>query len=248
MYITVRDLLINDGFDIDVVNKMKPEEVIKADSIKNWYEKEIYMTKITEKYGGTMYRDPKSITLYNFLKKHFDIVVYVIENKFHIRCSNAFWKDVLQVFLVNRVFCYSDFTEYSLPCIIVLHALQQRSCFEQQFKVDSVLYKEISKYPYVKWADVPDKNYKMLQHNSKNMSLVFRSYNYRQVIEGKRIKESLIFCVDDNSTFQNVFEKEFEFDEAFFPNIINSPNLPNFEQFRNQELLNLAAEMMLPLT
>ena len=77
------------------------------------------------------------------------------------------------------------------------------------------------------------------------MSLVFRSYNYRQVIEGKRIKESLIFCVDDNSTFQNVFEKKFEFDEAFFPNIINSPN---FEQFRNQELLNLAAEMMLPLT
>ena len=175
MYITVRDLLINDGFDIDVVNKMKPEEVIKADSIKNWYEKEIYMTKITEKYGETMYMDSETIVLYDLLREQFDTVVQIIQEKLHIKCTNDFWREVLQTYLTNRIFCDTGVKGYSLPCILALRALQQHSCYGQKFKVNSDIYFAISQHPVV-WTDVQDKDYKMLHSKGNDLKLVFRSY------------------------------------------------------------------------
>ena len=243
--ITISDLLIDNGFDADVVNKMKAEEVIMADSIDNWYEKELYMAKITEKYGGTMYTDQKTVDYYDLLRKQFDIVVYIIQEAFHIRCTNAFWKEVLQTYLINRVFCDTGVTEYSLPYTFALRALQQHSCLGQQFEVNSEVFQAISKYPCVAWADVPDEGYKMLQCNENDLQLVFRSYNYqRKVVDGKNIIESLNFCIDDNNSLKNIYEKKIEFDETYFTNILNSEKA---HKIRNQDLLDIAEELMPPL-
>lgn len=243
--ITISDLLIDNGFDADVVNKMKAEEVIMADSIDDWYEKELYMAKITEKYGGTMYTDQRTVDYYNLLRKQFDIVVYIIQEAFHIRCTNAFWKGVLQTYLINRVFCDTEVTEYSLPCTFALRALQQHSCLGQQFEVNSEVFQAISKHPCVAWADVMNDGYKMLKNNGNYLKLVFRLTNHQQkAVEGKELKESLIFCIDDNISLKTVYEKKIEFDETYFTNILNSEKGKNVW---DQDLLDIAAELMPPL-
>lgn len=189
--------------------------------------------------------DKNVIELYNLLKEQFDRAVYVVQNALHIQCSYDFWRKALLSYVNNRVYCYPWLTESNLPYILALRGLQQGNCFGQRFEVNSDVYKAVSKHSNVAWADVQSKDYKMLQNNGNYLKLVFRLYNHQQkAIEGKELRESLHFCIDDNATFKTVFEQKIEFDETFFINIINSDNS---EQYRNKKLLSIAAELMPPL-
>ena len=107
------------------------------------------------------------------------------------------------------------------------------------------MFQAISKHPCVAWGDVPVEGYKMLKNNGNYLKLVFRLTNHQQkAVEGKELKESLIFCIDDNISLKTVYEKKIEFDETYFTNILNSEKA---QKIRNQDLLDIAEELMPPL-
>lgn len=189
--------------------------------------------------------DENVIELYELLREQFDKAVYVIQKTFRIRCSKNFWRKVLQKYVNTYVYCYPWLTESNLPYILALRGMQQESCLGQRFEVDSEVFQAISKHPCAAWADVKDEGYKMLQNNGNYLKLVFRLTNHQQkAVEGKELKESLIFCIDDNISLKTVYEKKIEFDETYFTNILNSEKGKNVW---DQDLLDIAAGLMPPL-
>ena len=187
--------------------------------------------------------DQNVIDLYDLLREQFDRVVYLIHKKFHVRCSDYFWREALNRYVANRVYCYPWLTEANLPYIFALRGMQQANCYKQHFEVNSDIYNALSKHPHVAWADSVYQGYQTLQNNGKYFNLVFRLTDHQQKAhEGEELKESILFCIDDNITRQPVYQERIEIDETFFMNLIHANR-----GFRNQELLQIAANEMPPL-
>lgn len=196
--------------------------------------------------------DEGVVELYNLLKENFDRVVYVIQKELHIRCSDVFWRDALKQYVVNQIYCYPWLTEANLPYVFALRGMQQKNCFKQKFEIDSEIYNELKKHPNIQFDDIKfhsgkvDEKYKFLNHkNECFMNLVFRFTAHQQnAVDGQTLKESMLFCIDDNVSTETIYERRIEFDESYFMNIINSENA---EKYRVQKYLDIANECMSPL-
>lgn len=188
--------------------------------------------------------DQDIIALYDLLRNQFDRAVYIIQKVFHIRGTAAFWRKALRTYVINWVYCYPWLTESNLPYVFAMRGMQQEKCWGQLFEIHSEIYDAISTHPYAAWVDSGIKGYHLLRNKQGGfLKLVFRFYNHRQkAVNGEKLKESFIFCIDDNNTGNTIFQKKIEFDETYFINLIRADR-----SYRNQMLLQIANEEMPPL-
>lgn len=192
--------------------------------------------------------DNSVIELYNLLKSQFDRAVYIIEKEFHIYCSNPFWEKALKKYVVSGFYRYPWLTEANLPYIFAYFGMQQCNCYSQGFEVGSNLYKALEAYPNVKFMEIEGKPYFRRLSNSGSggfFKLVFRFTSHCQESgDGKVLKESVKFCVDDNCNGTTVYEDIIKFDETYFMNLVNKHGNENN---RRQRLLDVAEKCMPPL-
>lgn len=187
------------------------------------------------------------IELYELLKNQFDRVVYVISQKLDVRCYSSFWEKAIKQYLVNMFYCYPWLTEANLPYIFAYKSMQHQSIYGQQFVVDSDLFNALKKHKYVDFIPLKDdnSNYMRLVSNGGFLNLHFRFTEHTQkAINGEELKESMIFCIDDLISEQTIFQKNINFSENYFMNIVNKSGN---EDKRQQYLLDIAIENMPPL-
>ena len=184
------------------------------------------------------------IELYNLLKNQFDRVIYMVQKTLHLRCSKYFWKKALNKYVVNKTFCYPWLTEANLPFIFAYRGMQQSSCFGQEFEIGTDLYKALDSYGKVRFLknDYNSNLMRLTNRNNEYLNLVFRFTEHRQYADaGEAIKESFLFCIDDNSNGKTIFEKKVIFDETYFINLVKKE--ANSDK-RQQWLLDIASETM----
>lgn len=185
--------------------------------------------------------DDGIIELYNLLRSQFDRVVYLISNELEIRCNKKFWKETLNQFLVNRVYCYPWLTEANLPYIFAYRGMQHSNVWGQKIKVGSELYSALERYPNVCF-DMSDGAYQKVCNKNNFLDLHFRFTQHKQnAPDGRKLVETMLFCVDDFSNNNTLFEKEITFSETYFINLINKSD--NNDK-RQQWLLDVANELM----
>lgn len=187
------------------------------------------------------------IELYNLLRNQFDRVIYIISQELEIRCSKKFWKNALQQYLVNEVYCYPWLTEANLPYIFAYKGMQHQSVYGQQFVIDSDLFNALKKHKYVSFIPLEDDNskYMRLVNNGGFLNLHFRFTGHTQrAINGEELDESMLFCIDDLANNQTIFQKTISFSENYFMNIVNKAE--NKDK-RQQRLLDIAIDNMPPL-
>lgn len=185
------------------------------------------------------------VELYNLLKDNFDKVVYFISKKLDVKCSERFWEDALEAYLVNRYYLYPWLTENNLPYIFASIGMTHCSIYKQRFKADSDIHAALSKLPNVKFQPSMNDDFELLSRaTDQYLNMEFRFYKHRQNgIDGKELYESMHFCIDDLSDgkIRTVFEKEIVFEQHHFMNLVNAPFA------RDQRLLDIAAILMQPL-
>ena len=192
--------------------------------------------------------DQSVIDLYDILKEQFDKVVYVVQKELHIRCSERFWTDALQAYLVNRVYLYPWLSEANLPYIFAYRGMQHMRCFGQQFEEGSEIYNALSNLQSVRLERLNENSgyFVLRNENGHFINLIFRFTNHCQnAVEGESLNESMMFYIDNADTGQVVYEQRISFSETFFTNIINSENAT---RYRNMNLLGIAEELMQPLS
>ena len=188
--------------------------------------------------------DNNVIELYDLLKNQFDRVVYIIQKELHIRCSKQFWANTLKQYIVSKGYCYPWLTESNLPYIFAYRGMQQRTCFGQEFEVGTDLYKTLKAHPNVKFTETEHKQgfERLINDEGKFIKLVFRLTNHRQIAKyGEPLKETIQFCIDDNSNGNTVYEQEIEFSETYFINVVNKEVNSNKRQ---KWLIDIANELM----
>lgn len=195
--------------------------------------------------------DDNILELYHILKNNFDKVVFVISEALGIRCSAKFWKNALEIFVINHFYCYPWLTEANLPYIFAYFGLQHTNLLGQSFLIDSPLYKVLNRRADIKFisdnVSSYDK-YKRLSNNNKFLNLKFRFYNHKQyAVTGELLTESITLCVDDMTinlpSGKVIYEEIIKFDERFFINVLNKSTTQ-----RQQWLLDIANEVMPELT
>ena len=67
-----------------------------------------------------------------------------------------------------------------------------------------------------------------------NLELRFTGHQ-QKAVQGEQLIESMMFCIDDITTGETVFQKRIEFDETYFINILKKG-----KDHQNQYLLDLA--------
>jgi len=72
-----------------------------------------------------------------------------------------------------------------------------------------------------------------------NLFFRFIKHTYK-VSNGEAIIESMMFYIDDRTTGKTIYEKQIEFSETFFMNMINKDN----SNKRQQRLMNIADKNM----
>ena len=186
------------------------------------------------------------VELYELLKSQFDRAVYVISEALDIKCSSDFWKNVLRQYLTNDYYCSPRLTEVNLPYLFAYFGMSHNNPFGQSVKKDSELYYKLKSHKSVDLTN--DNKYNQdfaVIKQTKFFRFEFRFTGYKCHAEsGKKLTESMMFCVDDILTGQTFFEKEIVFDETYFMNVINSKKS---EKYRNQHLLDIAQSLMPPL-
>ena len=169
--------------------------------------------------------DQSIIELYELLREQFDRVVYIIQNELHIRCSGRFWKDALQSYVINRVYCYPWLSEVNLPYIFAYRGMQHMRCYGQQFENNTELYKSLSALECVKFEQTSEQSGYSLLKNREGCfaNLIFRFAGHRQyAIDGEILNETMMFFIDNADNGQVVYECMISFDETYFINMINS--------------------------
>lgn len=191
--------------------------------------------------------DENIIELYELLKKQFDRVVYLIQKELHIRCTPAYWENVLNVFVKSELYRYPWLTETNLPYIFAYFSMLQSNCFGQDFEEGTDMYRALEKYPNVKFIKTKRDGYKRLSSDGRFLLLHFRFTDHRySAVDGEALRESMRFCVDDlTQKSKTVFEQKIEFDETRFMNLVNKEENENKRQ---QWLLVIAEKCMPPLT
>lgn len=185
--------------------------------------------------------DDGIIELYNLLKNQFDRVVYLISKELEIRCDKRFWKEALNQFLVNYGYCYPWLTEANLPYIFAYIGMQHTNVWGQKIKANSELYSALKRYPNV-YFDMSDEAYPKVCNKKDFLDLHFRFTRHEQkAAEGSKLIETMVFCVDDFSNGNTLFEKEITFDETYFMNLVNKSDN---DDKRQQWLLDIANELM----
>lgn len=187
--------------------------------------------------------DDSIIDLYELLKTQFDRVIYLVEKELHIRCTPAFWKTGLSIFVNSELYRYPWLTEANLPYVFAYFAMQQSNCIGQSFKRGTEIYKALEKYPNAKFVKTKFDNYDRLSNDGCFLRLHFRLTDHRyKAVEGETLKESMKFCIDDISqNSKTIFEQRIEFDETYFMNLINKSDN---DGKRQQWLLDIAGEIM----
>jgi len=189
------------------------------------------------------------IELYNMLKNQFDRVVYVIRNELYIDCSEKFWIKALKQFVSSEAFCYPWLTETNLPYIFAYIGMQHLPLLGQKFMIGTDLYDALCSRNNVKFVYLKDKDgndlkeskYRRLSHCGDYVKLCFRFTNHKQqAYDGKELKETMLFCIDDLQANTTIYEKTISFDETYFMNIIASGK----EEKRQKWLLDIAEKNM----
>lgn len=191
--------------------------------------------------------DQSVIELYDLMRSQFDKVVYVIQNTLHIKCSDNFWANALQSYIINRVYLYPWLSEVNLPYIFAYRGMQHMRCFGQQFEIDSEIYNALAKLKNVKFEKTNINSQYAILRNSYGcyLNLLFRFSDHQQnAVCGEQLIETMMFCVDDADNGKTVFEQKISFDETYFMNTVRSKRAVHY---RNNRLLDIAAEKMLPL-
>lgn len=125
--------------------------------------------------------------------------------------------------------------------------MQHQSIYGQQFVIDSDLFNALKNHKYVDFIPLKDDNseYMRLVSNGGFLNLHFRFTEHTQkAVSGEELNESMIFCIDDLISGKTIFQKNINFSENYFMNIVNK--LGN-EDKRQQYLLDIAMENMPPL-
>lgn len=181
--------------------------------------------------------------LYELTRLQFDRIVYIIQKELGIRFTNKFWEKALQQYIANKNYLYPWLNEANLPYIFAYQSMQQQSCFHQLFKINSEAYNALKTYDGLNFIPIENNpDYQFLHwENGKWTKPVFRFYKHKQkAVDGERLKESFIFCIDDNNTHKTIFAKEILFDETYFIKLINK----NDEKSRQKWLLDIANKYM----
>lgn len=177
--------------------------------------------------------------LYELLRENFDRVVYVIEKKLEIRCSEEFWKRALDYYIIRKGYLYPWLTEANLPYVFAYKAMQQANCYKQRFKCGTNIYTALESAPKIKM--IVNNGYGRLENRQGFIKPVFRFTAHQQkAIDGETLQESIKFCIDNNDDGETFFEKTISFDETYFVNILRKGN----EENRNKKLLEYAKEKM----
>lgn len=189
------------------------------------------------------------IELYDILKNQFDRVVYVIRKELNIDCSVNFWTKALKQYVSSKAYCYPWLTEVNLPYIFAYMGMHQLPLMGQKFMVDTDLYNALCSHSNVKFEYLTDKNgnelkeskYRRLSKCCDYLDLCFRFTDHKQLAtDGKELRETMLFCVDDMKTNTTIYEKAISFDETYFINIIANGK----EDKRQKSLLDIAEENM----
>lgn len=188
--------------------------------------------------------DEGVIELYNLMKNQFDRIIYILGKELDIRCSSAFWRSVLNQYLVNKTYLYPWLTEANLPYIFAYFGMQHQRVYGQKFRVDSDIYNTLAVYKDVEF--IKENGYaRIVNQKGSFLNLFFRFINHsHKVSEGETLIESMLFCIDDRLSGKTIFEKKIEFSETYFMNIVNKNEL---DEKRQQWLLDIDDELMKPL-
>lgn len=247
---------------IDINKKYKKELYGKhagknIEDLRNWnYDKYLYCPYskpkvrplFDESKDVLLTIDDNVIELYKLLKTQFDRIIYIISEKFDIRCSKNFWESGIKKYLANYGYCYTRLTDANLPLIFAYYALRGGNLFGQSIRIGSDLYNFLKNYKGVRFEFLlNDNEYERLTNiEGEFISLEIFTWSHRvKAITGKELQESIQFCVYDNLRYKEtknlIYEKKITFNETYFMNVVNS----NVK--RQQWLLDIANSLMKPL-
>ena len=185
--------------------------------------------------------DEGVIELYNLLKEQFDRIVYIIEKELNFRGSNAFWVKVLNQYLINKDYLYPWLTEVNLPYIFAYFGMTHQKVYKQKFLIGSDIYNTLSSYQGVEFIISENRYAQLVNQKGSFLNLFFRFIKHTyKVSNGEAIIESMMFYIDDRTTGKTIYEKQIEFSETFFMNMINKDN----SNKRQQRLMNIADKNM----
>lgn len=190
--------------------------------------------------------DDNIIELYNLMRSQFDRIIFILEKELEIQCSEYFWSKALTHYIINRSYYYPWLTEANLPYIFAYFGVHQQRLFKQKIRVGSDLYKALKKHPDVNFVETKNIHYEQLfNKNNAFLELFFRfSHHSHKISTDETLIEKMTFYIDDRKTGITLFEKEIEFNETFFMNMVNKKEN---EDKRQQRFIDIAEELMMPL-
>ena len=185
--------------------------------------------------------------LYNLMRLQFDRVIYILQKELQIRFTANFLKNAINQYVDNQFYLYPWLSEANLPYIFAYKAMQQLSCYHQSFKLGSDVYEALKNYYGLEFVQPETADNKKINNYHKLVWIkntwtkpVFRFHTHKQkAVDGEKLKESLVFCIDDNNIRRTIYQREIIFDETYFMNLINSEKN---QKMRNQRYLDIANE------
>lgn len=187
--------------------------------------------------------------IYNLMREQFDRVIYVLSKSIDVQITLSAARRMLETYVNGRGWMYSWATLNNLPYVFG-HLTWSKKLYGQPILRDSPLYNAIlDKCPSAKFTQYEfHRDYDILKRIDQGQ---YFDLNYciiehtRNIVNDQNI-ETMLFRVTEGERddAEIIYQKTIEIDEAFFLNLIN---LPEDRRRRNNNLINIAQELMPPL-
>lgn len=185
----------------------------------------------------------REVKIYNLIREHFDQIIYIIKQDSGLYISNERARRMLQSACVRTVWQYPDIDEANIPWIL-MYICDSQSLFGRYVEEDSQLY-NVLKAKEVALEDSDMNGYKRIgkvNNQYMNWSYSF-GYHSRTVNQQGYLQEyiSPVIVIPDEVEYKEVWKGKLEINHQRFYNLIHSEKS---EQYRNQDLIQIAREIM----
>jgi len=189
---------------------------------------------------------PLANRMYSTLREQFDRVIYLLNKQTGLFISKRLAKEMLLTYIQNQGWLYKEATLNNLPWLFA-QCSPALPLFGRMIKKNSELYQAIqTQCPEVKLLPTQfSEKYVQIKSNAYTfISLYFVFLNHQKEIVGAEVMETMDFLVfrENQATEDDrIFFKTLPIEATYFSNLAGSKR---HDQNRNQELLNLAKQVM----
>lgn len=181
--------------------------------------------------------------IYYAVRDNFDYAIYLAETITGLKISPSYARQMLNWYLGVPGFMYYHATYYNIPWML-LYFMPAVTVHYKLVKKDSPIYNLFKKCKYINLVETKYGSYYRVEKKDLKMNLEFATLLHRRKVVNDEVKEYIdiiLSTLDEEGLPKELGSCTLEINEYRFPNLVHSEKA---KAYRNQELLDIAKEMM----